>query len=268
MEYLLLTLLSGGVSFGQVPTPAEPGSYLYEPAYALDNVLRGEARPYVPQPGDIMLATDSNWFWILTHALALAFQPDHSGVVVALPDGSLGVLEAGPNDCLHVRIEPLLPHLKEYSEQGQVWIRKRKTPLTPEQSAALTEFALRQSGKWFALPRLGGQLTLFRSRGPLRTYFLGKPRGDRAGYFCSELVTESLVAAGLIDPATARPAATYPRDLFFDKSLNLYLRRHFSLACGWEPPARWVCQPVCAEGGPVLPEEPRPIAPARLGTPY
>jgi hypothetical protein len=80
-----------------------------------------------------------------------------------------------------------------------------------------------------------------------------------------------MVAAGLIDPATARPAATYPHDLFFEKSLNLYLRRHFSLVCGWEPPARWVCQPVCAgytEGGTVLPAEPWPVPPARLGIPY
>jgi hypothetical protein len=271
MLFLLLTLLGAGALRGQVAPSAPPPSYLYEPAYAIDNVLRGEARPYVPQPGDILLATDSNFFWKITHDLALAFEPHNSAVVVALPDGGLGVLEAGPDDCLFVRINPLLPHLKHYSEKGPVWIRKRKTPLTPEQSAALTAFALRQNGKWFALPRLGGQLTIFRSRGPLRTFFLGKPRGDRSGYFCSELVTESLVASGLIDPATARPAATYPHDLFFEKSLNFYLRHHFSLVCGWEPPARWVCQPVggaCTDAPPATLGVPRPYLPARLGTPY
>ena len=141
MLFLLLTLLGAGALRGQVAPSAPPPSYLYEPAYAIDNVLRGEARPYVPQPGDILLATDSNFFWKITHDLALAFEPHNSAVVVALPDGGLGVLEAGPDDCLFVRINPLLPHLKHYSEKGPVWIRKRKTPLTPEQSAALTAFA-------------------------------------------------------------------------------------------------------------------------------
>jgi hypothetical protein len=198
----------------------------------------------LPQPGDLMLYTEEKTFWTVTHALALAFKPHGSGVVVARPDGSLGILEAGPNDTLVVGILDMLPHLREYADQGPVWIRKRRTPLTRDESAALTAFALRQEGKPFALIRMGGQLTLLRSRGPLRTYFLGRPQGERDSYFCSELVTETLVAVGLIDPQTARPAATYPRDLFFDRSYNLYLRYHFTLADGWEPPARWVSCPA------------------------
>ena len=124
-----------------------------------------------------------------------------------------------------------------------MWIRRRKTPVTPEQSAMLTEFGMRQVGKRFALIRLGGQLTPLRSRGPLRTYFIGKPHGDRDSYFCSELVTETLVAGGLLDRATTRPAATYPHDLFFEKSWNPYLREHLHLECDWYPPARWCCKP-------------------------
>jgi hypothetical protein len=73
----------------------------------------------------------------------------------------------------------------------------------------------------------------------LRTYFVGGPHGDRCAYFCSELVTESLTAAGALDPATTRPAATYPHDLFFDQSYNLYISHHLPLACDWYPPARW-----------------------------
>jgi hypothetical protein len=221
-------------------------SYLYEPAYCLDRTLRGQARAYVPQPGDIMMYTDKNLFWEITHDLALAFQPHGSGIVVARPDGSLGILEAGPCDTYFVRVLDTLPHLREYEANGPVWIRKRRMPLTAEQSACLTAFAMRQEGKRFALVRLAGQLTPLRSRGPLRTYFLGKPRGDRADYFCSELVTEAAVAAGLIDAKTARPAATYPHDLFYDRSFNLYLNRHFTLAHGWERPARWVSTPCPA----------------------
>jgi hypothetical protein len=239
MEYLFLPLLCAGGILGDGNLPAPEISFLYEPAYRLDCYLRGQPRAYLPQPGDIMMYTDDNRFWTITHNLALAFQPHGSGIVVERPDGSLGILEAGPNDTLFVRILDVLPHLCEYEAKGPVWIRRRRTPLTPEQCACLTEFAMRQEGKRFALIRLGGQLTLLRTRGPLRTYFVGKPHGDRDSYFCSELVTETCVAAGLIDAHTARPAATYPHDLFFDHSLNLYLNRHFSLACGWEPPARW-----------------------------
>jgi len=72
---------------------------------------------------------------------------------------------------------------------------------------------------------------------------LGKPRGDRSGYYCSELVVEACVAAGLIDPAVARPAATYPADLFFERSLNPFLRRNFDLSPCWYPPARWTACP-------------------------
>jgi hypothetical protein len=130
MDWLLVPLLSVGLSAGAGETATE-SSYLYEPAYCLDHVFRGKPRPYLPQPGDLMLYTEEKTFWTVTHALALAFKPHGSGVVIARPDGSLGILEAGPNDSLVVGILDLLPHLQEYADQGPVWIRKRRTPLTP-----------------------------------------------------------------------------------------------------------------------------------------
>jgi hypothetical protein len=240
MKSLLQTVLISVCAFGALPPVSSESSYLYEPAYKLDWKLRGEQRPYLPQPGDIMVFTDGNVFWEITHDMALAFQPHGSGVVVRKPDGSLAILEAGANNTMYVRVLDVLPHLREYEAKGRVWIRKRKVPLTEEQSACLTEWAMRQEWKRFALIRLGGQLTVLRSRGPLRTWFLGKPQGERDSYFCSELVMETLVHVGLVDAKSARPSATYPHDLFYDHSINLYLNTHFSLACGWEPPARWV----------------------------
>jgi hypothetical protein len=148
-------------------------------------------------------------------------------------------LEAGPHDTTHIELVDLLSQLRAYEEEGPVWVRRRRTPLTPEQSAQLAAFALRQEGKRFALVRLGGQLTPFRSRGPLRTRFAGKPHGDRRSYICSELVLETCLAAGLLDPATTRPAATFPRDMFFDHSLNPYINKTLDLLPGWYPPARW-----------------------------
>ena len=41
--------------------------------------------------------------------------------------------------------------------------------------------------------------------------------------------------------ATARPSATYPSDLFWGSSYNLYLNGHLGeLEQGWHPPARWL----------------------------
>ena len=238
---LIATLIVHSGTFQTGPVEYIP-SFLHEPSYVMDAIPQDRPTPYLPQPGDIMLATDTNFFWALTHNLAFAGEPHGSGICVRRPDGSMGILEAGPNDTLWVAISDMLPHLKEYHDKGPVWIRRRRTPLTDEQSAMLTEFALRQEGKRFALIRLGAQLTPLRMRGPLRTYLLGKPNGDRVSYFCSELVTESLVASGLMDREIARPSATYPHDLFFDQSYNLYISQHYRLQDNWFPPARWTYQ--------------------------
>lgn len=228
----------------EVTSTVPCGSYLYQPAFCIDEVLRCPAEPYVPQPGDIMLRLDHSIFWRVTHYLAMAFDPNGSAIVFARPDGSLAILEAGPNDIHWVRTLDMLPHLKEYADIGRVWIRRRRVPLTPEQSYRLTEFALAQDGKRFALLRLGVQLTPFRTRGPLRTYFVGCPHGGgRRSYFCSELVSEACVAAGLLDPARTRPSATYPRDLFYGRSFNCFLEHHLDVNQGWLPPARWTDQP-------------------------
>jgi hypothetical protein len=243
---VLLAVLSAVCAGGPPGGEAAGGSFLYQPAFCIDEVLRGPPVAYVPQPGDLMLRLDGSRFWRVTHYMALAFDPNGSGIVVARPDGSLAVLEAGPNDTQWVGTPDLLPHLGEYAAAGKVWVRRRRVPLTPEQSAKLTQFALSADGKRFALVRLAGQLTPFRSRGPLRTWFIGGPHGERSSYFCSELVCEACVAAGLLDPARTRPAATYPRDLFYGRSLNPFIDHHLDVNAGWCPPARWTDHPDAA----------------------
>lgn len=244
MLAILTAFLTASISPGAAIPPEVCGSYLYQPAFCIDEVLRYPLEAYVPQPGDIMLRLDHSKFWRTTHYMALAFDPNGSAIVFARPDGTPAILEAGPCDTRWVRTLDLLSHLKEYTDIGRVWIRRRRVPLTPEQSQRLTEFALAQDGKRFALFRLGVQLTPFRSRGPLRTYVVGGPHGGcRRSYFCSELVSEACVAAGLLDPARMRPSATYPRDLFYGRSFNLFLNRHLDINEGWFPPARWVDHP-------------------------
>jgi hypothetical protein len=213
--------------------------------------------PYCPQPGDIFLATDQARWARLGHWAAGAHGVHHSGIIFLRSNGQPALLEAGPFNSVQVETMDLLEHMLRHVECGdQVWVRRRCLPLTPEQSARLTLFAEAQDGKPFATWRLVGQLTPFRSRGKLRTRFVGKPKGDRRSYFCSELVTEACVAAGMLDPATARPAATYPRDLFFGKSANPYLNKHLHLDCGWHPPARWTECPMPEAGLVVVPSLP------------
>ncbi len=220
--------------------PAPPGSYLWQPAFKEDQILRAPTRPYTPQPGDIVMSADGSVFWKTMHNLAGTSHPTHSMIVFRMPDGQTGVLEGGPHDTLKCRVLEPLPHMFTYEAEGRVWVRARACPLTAEQSARLTEFALATDGREFGIGRLALQLTPFRTRGPLRTAFVGKPNGlDRDSYYCSELVVEACVYAGLMDARTARPSATYPRDIFMDHSLNPYLNKHLKLAPAWDPPARW-----------------------------
>lgn len=221
--------------------PAD-GSYLCQPAFARDWEIRGPIEPYTPQPGDIFLATDQRLWFRWGHLIAGANGLHHSGLVIALPDGQLGLIEAGPFNKLHVKIMNPYRHMHEHFAAGdRVWVRRRRTPLTAEQSARLTAFALAQDGKPFDTLRWLGQLTPLRARGPLKTWFVGGPSGGRRAWFCSELVTECCVSAGIMNRATARPSSTYPSDLFWGRSYNLYLNRHLDdLTAGWCPPARWL----------------------------
>lgn len=218
-----------------------PESRLYQPGFCLDDCLRGPATEYVPQPGDIFLATDQSFWMRIGHQLANGRGVHHSGIVFAKPDGSLALLEAGPFNELVIRAMVPYVHMSNHVNAGdKVWIRRRIVPLTPCESARLTALASIQDGKPFALARMVGFITPFTRRGPIRTAFVGKVHGDRKKFFCAELVTECLVAAGLIEGATARPSAMVPRDLFFGGSGNGYIDRHLTINAGWYPPARWL----------------------------
>jgi hypothetical protein len=228
------------IIFAAACVAASPVGDLWQPAYCLDFELRGPTTPYEPQVGDIVFyCYEGDLLWELGYKVALAGRPDHSGIVVKMPDGTLATLEAGPDDSLSVEVCSLAERLKfHHCNRGRVWIRRRKHPLTEEQSCLLTKFAISERGKNFTLWRLGAQITPFRSRGPLRTFVMGKPQGPHFSYFCSEVVLEAAVYAGIMDRETTRPRATYPEDFFFDRSRNYYLDGRFSLACDWEPPAR------------------------------
>ena len=217
--------------------PETPFGFLYRPEYDLAPVVRLPATRYEPQPGDVLLLSDTNLLWTTVYLIAGSGKPGHSGIVARMPDGRLGVLEAGYSDTLWTRLTPLDYRINNYP--GTVWVRRRRAPLTPDQDAALTAFATASADTPYGFGQFALQITPFRSRGPIRTVFLGKPEGPGHRFFCAQEVIEAGVYAGLIDPRTARPSATFPRDIFFDRSLNPYIHFHPPLREGWEPPALW-----------------------------
>ena len=96
----------------------------------------------MPQPGDIFLATDESFWLRLGHAAVGGAGVHHSGLIFARPDGSLGLIEAGPFNELVTRVIDPYQHMSNHVARGTiVWVRRRRVPLTPEQSARLTAFA-------------------------------------------------------------------------------------------------------------------------------
>jgi hypothetical protein len=173
-----------------------------------------------------------------------------------MPDGHLGVLEAGYDGTLWTRLTRLDYKLNQYP--GSTWVRERLFPLTPHQDARLTAFAAHAADKRYAVGRFAAQATFFSGRGPIRTALFVRPQGFRERYTCAEAIIESLVFAGVIDPRTARPAATFPQDLFYDRSRNPYLDRHPPLAGGWGVPSQWTPVVGWAVKGKEVPKPPSP----------
>jgi hypothetical protein len=210
-----------------------PGSYLHR--CTIDEhgrpVLGSE--PYVPQPGDLIFYDCETRFWDIIDYIAGTAPPDHVGIVVARPDGRTAVLEAGPDCHLHVFL--LDPITRFQAFHGTIYVRRLRCPLSAEQSAALTAFALAQKGKRYALFRFARQITPFKARGPVRFALFAKTYLNRKRWFCSELVIAAGTAAGLFDPNVLKANAVYPYDILYDG--------RYDLSCLYEEAARWVCAP-------------------------
>jgi hypothetical protein len=200
------------------------------------------------------MSTDQRFFAKFAHTLVHSGAPHHSGIVFAMPDGSPALLEGGPNGTTRIRVRDFTTQAVSYYTENRVWIRQRAVPLTPEQSLRLTVFALHAADLPFAEVRLFSQANpLLRAKGPIRTRLFGRPHaasfdpanpdaGMRSRYFCSELVTEGCVAAGLLPPDTTRPMSMYPRELFFGTSRIAYIRDNLDMS-GWLAPSRWTFYP-------------------------
>ncbi|MFO0876201.1 MAG: hypothetical protein U0840_02420 [Gemmataceae bacterium] len=187
-----------------------------------------ESTHYEPEVGDILLFQSPGGLRNIAYFLGCSAGVTHSALVVARPDGTLGMLEA-PGPDYPVMISDI-PSRRCY-HKGRVWVRKRKCPVTPEQSRCLTEFACRQEGKPFYT--LGVLIPMFGKPIPKHRHRCVKDEElepDR--WFCSPLVVAGLIAGGLLDRCAAKPWFVDPQDLKTDHWLDL--------SCGWQRPYRWL----------------------------
>src|SRR5262245_56815380 len=70
----------------------------YVPAQNSKDAKSIEAQPYVPKEGDMVFFDDHNPFWTVLFLWAGTGPSLHVGIVVKKEDGTLAVLEAGPDD--------------------------------------------------------------------------------------------------------------------------------------------------------------------------
>lgn len=213
--------------------PDPGGSYLLVADLGPDGAPRTRAIAYYPSQGDIVLFDDHSRTWRFLYKMVGSDVPDHSGMVVRLPDGRPALLESGPDDGKlagpYVRLLEAVPRLHQF--QGTMYVRRLRCPLSPAQSAALTNFAIAQEGKRYALGRLLLQATPFRCRSGLRAKVFGHTYMDRCSWLCSELVVAAGTAAGLFDPKVHHANRIYPLDMFQDTK--------YDLSGTWEKPALW-----------------------------
>src|SRR5262245_4983228 len=88
---------------------------------------------YEPRQGDLIFYDDKSIFWTVLFVWAGSGPPLHMGIVVKKTDGTLAVLEAGPDDTIHVALldlEKRLPQFDRDFKGGAVTIRRCKKELT------------------------------------------------------------------------------------------------------------------------------------------
>jgi hypothetical protein len=230
---LFLALLSAA------PAAAEPQPTGFVAPPAKKDAPPVEPKPYIPREGDLIFYDDHNPIWTALFLMAGTGPPLHMGIVIKKEDGTLAVLEAGPDDTIWVRILDVETRLPQFQKdyKGTITIRRCKQALGAEKSEALTRFALAQDGKRYAIFRLMIQGTQLRNRGPVRELFLARTDLDRSTWICSELAVAAGTIAGLF-PKSVKSNVTYPLDLVDN-------RRH-DLSRGWHDAEIWQ---ALAKGG-------------------
>jgi len=234
----------GWVALGNPPPGSAPakqpavnaspnGSYLFTIRSVKGKNVELLREVYAPSPGDLFLFDDHSVAITALYRLVGTSGPLHSAIALRRPDGTMGLLEAGPNFHLKVFVFPAMQRLHTFS--GTILVRRLKTPLSADQSARLTKFSMAQEGKPYSMVRLLAQATPIKPRGDLRKLVLGRTCLDRDSWTCSELTAAAATAAGILDPKVHFANAMYPRDFAYDDVFDLKPYYH--------EPALWYPRP-------------------------
>lgn len=218
MSSAMLSLIVAGCLLPGGARPSAAGTLIPEQGDSK------KARQYIPREGDMVFFDDHSLTWNVLFAWAGTGPPLHVGIVVRRYDGSLAILEAGPDDSIWVTIQPVASRLAQFDRDfhGTVTIRRCRMELTEKQSRGLTQFAEAQEGKRYAVIRLLLQGTPFRCRGPIREFLLASTELDRWSWICSELVVAAATVAEIC-PKTVKANVTYPLDLVNNRRHDLSL---------------------------------------------
>ncbi len=215
--------------FGLPPEPLQRPAYLFQAQTGPDHKTHFTSQSYHAQPGDIVLFDDHSSLMAKLYNCCGSGKPLHAAIIFRKDDGSLATLEAGTNAVMKVFNFDLDPRLHGFD--GTILVRRLHKPLSPEQTKQLTEFALAQEGKPYALGRFMLQGTPFRPHNDLLTPFFGRTVVDRDRWICSELVVAAIASAGVWPPEDFPANAMLPRDLCYDE--------RFDLSAYYQAPALW-----------------------------
>jgi len=185
---------------------------------------RQRSTTYVPHEGDMVFFNDHSVKWGILYKIVGSDAPYHVGLIFKKPDGVCAIAEAGPNDTLTCRVLELSPRLHGW--EHTLLIRRCKKTLNAEQSTEMTNWAMAQDGKRYALGRLLLQATPVRCRGPLRRGYFGATYTDRDAYLCAELVIAGGTVGGIFDPQVHKANTIYPRDVVQDDIHDLSALYH------------------------------------------
>jgi hypothetical protein len=179
----------------------------------------GTGQPYIPHEGDIILFGSITPIYSITFAMARTWHPWHSTLVVRRTTGDLALLDGGGDSHPYVALRSVGERLPNWMTKTyyrpRCWVRRLKQPLTPKQSLELTTFAETQAYKPFVEKK-----SLFLFMVPGRPLPPSYP--DLEKWFCSGVVTEAFIVAGLVSAREMpRPESFVPRDLLFDLRLDL-----------------------------------------------
>ncbi|MFO0880914.1 MAG: hypothetical protein U0840_26615 [Gemmataceae bacterium] len=224
-----LTLLLAG------PGPCEPLGTLWN---RQEPWVCGGGTPYHPQEGDLVFFTSTSPLFGIVFGVGRTSHPYHVGMVVRDRSGQLVIFEAGGTQEYLVVLKPIVERMTDYVTKRsyrRIWVRRIREPLTPEQSLCLTQFAHAQEGKSFACCFRMAAHAL-----PGRPLIPTHP--NQHGWFCAELVSETMRVMGLCSAGHMVPHKTTPRDLFYDRR---------DISCGWHAPETWSADELPPRAGPL-----------------